>query len=251
MIGKSFKKSKGKPKGKKPYKRVYKKPVISYAPKVEKKRSNTTYANADATMGQCAGNSTAQFSSNITPVIAQGAGVSERIGSSVSLVSMYMTLQLRQMPSCTAPVNLIFYIVRAKGYNDNTSSIVVTDLFNTNNYIGVGNQIYDTGSDMNIDQFKNYTILKKLYVNLKPDQFSGQQMPTTRQIGLKFKKPLELRYKGNSSTEVAQGNLFLLGFASNGNASTSVASTLANIPISAVNTGQYINYNIKYYYTDA
>lgn len=218
--------------------------------RVEKKRVNVPYANTDSTMGQIAGNGNAYFASEISPLIVSGTGVDQRIGSMISLCSGHMSLQMRQMSAATAPVKMVFYVIMARGYNDNLPGDVVTSLFNTNNYIGAGTQIYDTGSEMNIDQVANYRILRRFRVNLKADQFSGQQMPVQLNVGFKFKKPIKIRYQGNLSTVINSGRLFLLGFSNNGNASTTTASTLANVPVTAVNTGQFINYNIKWYYTD-
>lgn len=218
--------------------------------KLEKKRVNLNYNPTDYTMGQVAGNAEGYFGSDISPIIAQGDGVDQRSGSLVNITSMYMTLQLRQMSAGQSPALIKFYIIRARGYNDSTASDVVTNLWNTNNFIGTGSQITDYLSDMKIDMLGNYQILKTFTVSLKPDNYTNQQMPVAKIIKLKWKKGLTYRLVSNS-TAVSQGRMFLFGFASNGNASASVASTLANVPITAVSTGQLINYNIKYYFTDA
>jgi len=216
-------------------------------PPVEKKRISAAFSATDYTMGQVAGNANAYYAADVTPLVSQGDAVNQRAGSLISVCSLHMTLQLRQMSAATSPVKITFYLVYCRGFN--TLANIVPSLWNTNNYIGVGTQIYDTGSDMNIDNIANYRILKKFNAYLKPDQFTGQQMPLAKTVGLKFRKPLNVRYDGNNNT-VNNGSLHLVAFASNGNASTATASTLANVPVTAINTGQFINYNIKFYYTD-
>jgi len=217
---------------------------------VEKKRFNTTYATTDATMGQCDGNANAYYANEITPNIPQDDTPNGRTGNKISLCSLFMTLQLRQMSSATSPTTIKCFIIRAVGSYADTPANLVGQLWNANNYIGSGNTIYDTGSDMNIDQFANFRILKRFNCYIKPDQLSGQQMPIARDIGMKFKKPLEIVWRSNAVNTQVQGRLYFIALASNGNASLSTQSTLANVPVVGTNTGQFINYNIKWYYTD-
>lgn len=224
--------------------------VSKLLPPVEKKRTNITFSSNDYSIGQVAGNSNGYLAVDITPLINQGANVSDRIGNLVNVTSLHMTLQMRQMSACVSPVKIIVYLWYAKGLNDQTPGFAVNDLYNTNNYLGSGNQVIDTGSDLNIDNLGAYRMLKKYICYMKPDGFSGQQMPEARTFGLKFKTPLKLRYNGTGGTNISQGRMFLFAFSSCGNASSSVVSTVTNSCVQAINTGQLINYNIKYYYTD-
>lgn len=217
---------------------------------VEKKRINTVYSIVDYPMGQVNGNNNGYYSDDITPQMIPGTAVNQRIGNEIKITSLHMQLQLRQMSAATSPVKMVFYMIQSKGFYTGLSSQIVSQLFNTNNYIGAGTTIYDSGSDMNVDQFANFRVVKKFTVYMKPDGFSGQQMPMLRHVGLKFKTPLLVRWYSANQADFSQGRLFLIGFSSNGNASTATASTTSNVPVTAINTGQLINYNIKWYYTD-
>jgi len=221
------------------------------ARRMEKKRQNYTMINLDQTMGQSAGNGNGYWSDEITPVIVPGSNSNNRLGNEIQVTSAYMTLQLRQMPAATAPIKCVFYLYTPRGYYTDIATNSVTQLWNTNNFIGGGSTIYDTGSEMNIDQLNNFRIIKKFTVYLKPDQFSGQQMPVAKSIGLKFKKPHTIRWPNNSGNSWVEGRIFLVGFCSAGNASAATGSTLNNICITTANTGVFINYNVKWYYTDA
>lgn len=218
---------------------------------VEKKRQVYTMIGTDQTFGQCAGNANAYWSDDITPNMVPGPNSNARIGNEISVTSAYMTLQLRQMPACTAPVKCVFYMFIPKGNYTDVPVNAVTQLWNTNNFIGTGATIYDTGSDMNIDQMNNFRIIRKFTVYVKPDQFSGQQMPVAKSIGLKFKRPLKIKWPNTSGNSQIENRIFFVGFCSAGNASAATASTLANIPITTANTGLFINYSIKWYYTDS
>lgn len=217
---------------------------------LEKKNFTITYSATDQVMGQVAGNSNGFYSADVTPTPALGSSSGGRIGNDINVTGMYMTVQLRQMSAATAPVKITWYIMRMKGDYSSTSGQVVANSFNTNDYIGGGAIIYDTQSSLNSDFFGTYTILKKFNCYIKPDQFTGQQMPCVKNIALKFRKPLNVRFYSNG-TGVCLGKIFLVALASNGNCSTVTASTITNLPVSAVNTGQFLNFSMKYYYTDA
>jgi len=218
---------------------------------LEKKRTDITYLTTDASMGQVSGSANGYYASEITPTPSIGSQINQRIGNNIKITGIYMTLQLRQMSASVSPAKLTFYIFRMKGDYSSTAAQTVGNCFNANEYIGGGGVIYDTQSSLNTDFFGTYTIIKKFNVYMKPDQFTGQQMPIAKNIPLKFKKPLTLQFYGSSGTIAAKGKLFLMGFSSCGNASTVNSSLLQNVPVSATNTGQLLNYNIKYYYTDA
>lgn len=217
---------------------------------VEVKRINTTYNATDYSMGQVSGNAVGYFASDVTPPISTGTNISSRIGNEVKIKSLYMTLQFRQMSAATQPCKITMYLFRAKGFNQDAVSNIVESLWNSNNYIGTGTSTWDTGSDINIDQLGNYRILCKRNFYIKPDQFSGQQMVQSPTVGLKFKTPLNLRYTGTSATPVSQGRIMVVFFCNSGNASSITASNLINVPITATNTGIFLNYNIKWYFTD-
>lgn len=247
-------------KGSKPVKRRYTKKGKTNITKIvnniltkrlEKKRTDITYAVTDATMGQVSGSANGYYSSEVTPSPSVGTQLNQRIGNEISLTGLYMTLQLRQMSATVSPAKLTFYLMRMKGDYSSTAAQLVGNSFNANEYVGGGGIIYDTQSSFNPDFITSFTVLKKFNVYMKPDSFTGQQMPMTKTVGLKFKKPLNIRYFGSSGTTASQGKMFLVGFASSGNASTTNVCLLSNVPVTPINTGVFLNYNIKYYYTDA
>jgi len=200
-------------------------------------------------MGQCAGNGNGFYASFVTPIPSQGSGASNRIGSEINITSAYITVQMRQMSAAVAPTVVQFFLVRTKGDYLQTASDFVVSAISPNNFIGTGTQVIDTNSQWNPDYFGTYSIVKKWKMYIKPDSFSGQQMPAMRNIGLKFKKPLVQRFLTSATN--SNNKMILIALASTGNASTGVVSTLANVPVTAVNTGLFINFDIRWYFTDA
>lgn len=217
---------------------------------VEKKHDDINLAATDYNMGQVAGNAEAFYAGDITPYQIPGSNPNQHTGSEIQITSAYLQLQLRQQSAAVAPCKVKFYLFRCKGTNTETASALVGNLFLDNQFVGGGSGIIDANSQMNSDYMGNYTMLRKWTVYMKPDQFSGQQMPVTRSIGFKFKKPLKVRWYTQTAGAYSEGRLILVALSDCGNCSTATASTLTNIPVSAVNTGQLLNFNMRWYYTD-
>lgn len=231
--------------------RVVKKELKKLAIKPEKKHDDINLASTDYTMGQCAGNANAYFAADVTPYQVPGTNPNQHIGNEITITSYYMQMQIRQMSAATAPARIKFYLIRAKGSNTETAATLVDNLFLDNQFIGGGAAIIDANSQINMDYLPNYQILKRWTTFIRPDQFSGQQMVKTMSVGQKFKRPLSLKWFSATAGAYSLGRLFLLAFPDSGNASAATASTLTNVPVTAINTGQFLNFNIRWYYTDS
>jgi len=250
-------------KSKKPYKRVnkykvgsrkissiVKKEVEKMGAKPEVKRYDVVYLTTDATIGQVAGNANAYYAGDVNPVLTLGSNANQRVGNRVAIKSAYITIQLRQMSAVSHPTKVKFFLFFDNSATTDAASTVVTDLFNYNDYIGTGNTIYDYNSNRNIDYLTSMQLVKTWTSYMRADSVSGQNNSKTYGIGLKFKKPKVLAWFANGSTNYSTGRFYLMAFCDSGNASTTTASTLANVPITAVNTGLFFNYNVRWYYTD-
>lgn len=228
---------------------IVKKEIVKMGAKPEVKRSDLTYSTTDAVMGQCTGNANGWYGAEITPAIAQGSGVSQRVGNRVNVMSAYMTIQLRQMSGCSHPTKIKFQMYYDPTNNTDTISTIVDNLYNYNDYIG-GGVIYDYNSTRNLDYLTDMKLVRTWTSVLRADSVSSQLNLKTYGIGFKFKKPKNLSWFSTGSTNNAVGRFYLVAFADSGNCSTTTASTLSNAPVTAINTGVYINYSIKWYYTD-
>lgn len=216
----------------------------------EKKHDDINLASTDYTMGQVAGNANGYFAADVTPYQIPGSNSNQHTGFEISIISFNMQYQIRQMSASTAPCKVKFYLFRCNGTNTETASALVGNLFNYNQFIGGGSQIFDYNSAMNMDYMGNYRLLRRWTAYLKPDSFSGQQMPKTGRIGGKFKKPLKVTWFTNTAGAYSQGRIILVALPDIGNASTTTASTLTNLPVTAANTGQFLNFSIRWYYND-
>jgi len=239
----------------KKYKKVYKKKSLTSQlnklgiTKPEKKRIQGTLS-GDNAMGQSFGDVSGYLSYDITPQCTQGSNINNRIGNKISLTGIYFSVQLRQMINATGPVRVDLYIIKLYGDND-VSAVDLTRLIFTKNDFISGGDVWDIYSQKNIDYAKNYQIIRRKRMYIKPDQFTGQQMPTQLTFGHKFKEPHVVRYSGTSASGFDSGRLIMMAFSSNGNASAVTASSLVGTPTIGVSTGQLLSYSIRYFFTDS
>lgn len=214
----------------------------------EKKRIQGTLS-GDNPLGQCIGNAPGNLAYDITPQCTQGSAVNTRISNKISLTGMFFSIQLRQQAAATQPVRVDLYIIRLLGDNTQTAIDFSRTMVQRNDFV-TGADIWDVYSQKNIDYSRNYQIIRKKKIYIKPDQLTGQQMPTVLTFGHKFKTPHVIRYSGASASDFESGRILMCAYSSSGNSSDVTASSLVGIPSIAVSTGQLLSYSIKYFFTD-
>lgn len=216
---------------------------------VEKKRYDISVYNGK--VGQINQNATAEYSADLTPYIPVGTGYNERNGASVKLTGFHMKMQFSHQGNTTQKIKLRCELVLIKGSPINYS-FLSTAMYEVNPFVAAngGPSLIDYNSPRNPDTFGKYTILRKWYVTILPDQISGVNMITDRTLSHSFNKGKghHIRFDKNSTT-LTNGQLVLLITADCGNIS-SISSTSQNIPVIGPLTGALLSYTCKYYYVD-
>lgn len=220
--------------------------VVKRMINAEKKATSININNQ--VFGQVLGNSAGYHSNDITPVPAQGIGSAQRTGNSIKICSWHMNAQIIQQASATQAVNYKLYMFRIKGEPLTSPATFVSEHWNSNNFVGGGGSIVDYNSQLNPAEFNNAQLLYFKSFRIQPDQLSGQTGFRTINIGGKMQH--HVRYLADGGTAVSQGQIYLVILADSGNCSPTTASTLSNIPVSAVSTGCTINYHLRWYYYD-
>lgn len=219
----------------------------------EKKVLSIGAANALAigqTVGQVNANVSGALAFDLTPMMPQGSGVSDRTGNSIKLHSSYFQFEVRQ-----ALANNSATMVRIEMWSNpgivQDQADLLSRLYVPNPFTG----IIDFNSGRNPDHFNDYRKLMTRKCYLPADQISGTI--TTKQFAVPFswnrKKGHHVRYTGTGSTnyltDVKAGQFFIVYFASNGNSNTTTASTLA-VPIQPVSTAPLVKMSYRHYYYD-
>lgn len=201
-------------------------------------------------VGQVSQNATGARAFDLTPMMPQGTGVSDRTGNSIKLHSSYFQFQVQQQSSAVVTPLKIRIEMWSNPAKTQDESTILDDLYVTNPFTG----IIDYNSARNPDHFNDYRKLLTRTCYLPVDSISGQLQ--TKQLAVPFKwnrgKGHHVRYTGTGSTnyltDVQAGQVFLVYFCDVGN-SSGTASGL-NVPMQIPVTGAQIKMSYRHYYYD-
>lgn len=201
-------------------------------------------------LGQVDGNGSGAQNIDITPIPAIGDGPTNRTGDSIKCTSCVAKFQFWQQTATTNPIRVRICIVRVLGEPQSVSSplnrMLVTNPFVT------GAPIKDYNSQPNTDYLAQYDIVAKRTFTVRGDQVTGGGQVFNVQIPMRLgKSGMGFHTKFSDGTTTPTLNQYVMYIVTdNGNRSSAVASTLGNLPVSAIDTGLWMNYNIKWYYYD-
>lgn len=240
------------PKGKMNYNRMAK--DVMYLKSVlnpEKKTFQLT--NTDQGIGQVAGNVSAYYAADITPIPSQGTTSITRNGNSIRLHSSYFKFQFQQQSATTSKIDFKIMVIQVNGNPwGSPGGLAVPAMFNPNSFIlnGVSNAgIIDYNSDRNTSTFSTFRILRTKNFTLPENQIASQTMIRNVSFGMKYKSH-HVKFQADGSNTIQGGQIILLILANNGNASTGTASTLSGTQSTAVNTGALLQQDITHYFYD-
>lgn len=210
---------------------------------INAEKKETLGTNVTAQLGQVSGNSSNEYIVDITPIVSQGVTGQTRIGNSIKVHSMIIQGQVLQQSANHHQGRIRVQIFLNKGTTFATPN--VAELYQRNPI----NNLYDYNSPREIDTYKNWVVLATRYVNLKQDNYSGVIGWKDVKIPLKFKS-WHVKYDQTNTNSVTNGQVLMVVTCDSGNASTTTASTITNIPVTAINTGFTMNYFMKYWFYD-
>ncbi len=214
----------------------------------------TTYA-SNWTVGQCNADAFGYRAYIISPDIAQGLTENTRVGASINWVQAQFQLQIFAQSATTAAIKLRFEFWRPP-VSTGDAEAEVNSIYDTNPFISGGSgSIVDYYSCRNEDYMGQYKLVHREQVILGADAASvasgTQPQVLSHEINLRFQKPIKVFSEGTGTGGVTEGQMIMVVFANQGNRSTSTASTLATLPVTAANTGVAINYVHRNFFLDA
>lgn len=247
-VRKGARKATKKSSTKKMARKTFSQKVLAVVKKTAEKK-HVSYSNAASplSVGQVDGLNTAgYFALDLTPTLSMGTAVNNRIGNDVDIVSANLRMQIYQQQLTFTNIKLKYQLVYIPKTNDSSITTIMTQIYSNNGFNG----IIDYNSPRNVDYFNAFRILRTGYCTLPndPGSVSSQNMIKEVRMGLKFRKPLSVKYV-NGTNSIAQGRIILIVFADNGNKNSATTCTL-NVPVQGPSTAAYFNYQLDYYYTD-
>jgi len=174
------------------------------------------------------------YVANVTPQIPQGITATTRNGNSVKATGCCFEFEVT---GDTALVNSLGYKIHIVRKKDNQSGMTPSTagplIWNTNPFSPSGNSI-DTFSNRDIDNMKNFQIVKTIQGRLEPDSITGQIARRQHRVPLKLNH--HFRYDSGVTGLPIDNNYFLYVVADSG--------------VQSLNTGGLFRYNVRFFYTD-
>lgn len=214
----------------------------------EKKRWN--YYTTDQPVGQCNVDANGFYCLDITPNPAQGITSSTRNGNSIKLSATNIKMQFQaQSTGIGAKIRFKVMIVKVLGQPTSASNFMARFL-QLNRFVTLSGAfaITDYNSDRNEEMFKQYIPLRTKYITLGPNQHNGQTSITTTMMGMRYKSH-HVKFTADGTTNVADGQLFLVVLADGGNCGPSVSNLVGTGVISA-NSGANFQMDLTHYFYD-
>lgn len=212
----------------------------------EKKRTELNFYNYS--LAQVSHNSTGHTLFEITPTPSQGTGNGGRVGSSISLRSFHLRLNMWQQSDTVSPINMRFYIVQTR----NGESLDISKFLQYNKYLYAQNSvaIYDLQSQRDPDYFNDIKVIRSKAVRMKTDAFDNCREIKSFSLSCNFgRNGKHIRFNDNGNTP-SNTRLWFVGVADNGNCSQANASTLAGVINTGANTGIIFNIDMCHYFID-
>jgi len=226
----------------------------------EKKRITTFFSNG---IGQLDGNTDGYVATDVTPIPSQGNQTNQRSGASIRLHSTNYQIMIGQgnlsNANTTAPVRykLTWLLVKGAPYTAATlTSSFVNNVYQPNPFIGgaaPGASIRDYNSQYNPDYFNTYKVIRVVKGVIAADQFSGQSMSKSFNVGFKYNrgKGHDIRFNQNlgGHDNVFNGQIVLVIQCDRGNHGSVNNTVTTGIYDAAAGTGLQLQYNrVDYYY---
>lgn len=235
---------------------------VSYLKSVLNPEKKRTTAAGLSYLGQVNGNAHGSYVVDISPQPSEGAGYSQRNGSSLKLHSTNFEFQMVDMPSQVNNVKIIIDIFQIKGISSQTLGTNLlpqycNNIYSNNNFVSgyTGTAFVDYFSSRNPDFFKTVKLIRSYKATLMADQTSGAVSTSSHRFGIKYNrgKGTHIRFNGDSNTYgnmIVDGQLVMIVRADRGNMSTSAVSTCSGIADLAVSTGLNFKWALTHYFYD-
>lgn len=183
---------------------------------------------------------------DVTPNPTQGNGFNQKSGSSIKWHSSHYDFQIIGQSANVAGIKLKLEWVKVVGLPYSSLNDIFGKYLLPNGFIS-GGSTYDINSNRDPDYFKNFKVIKRTYITLRPDVITGDVPVKQLSVGMKLKSH-HVRNNDNDPT-LSMGQVFLLITADTGNWG-SVASGLTGVSNSTALSGAVFSYIRTDYFYD-
>lgn len=205
-------------------------------------------------IGQTSTNADAVYIQDVTPLIPVGAGQGERTGSSIKMTSFRFRCQIQAMKELLSKQKVVVEFYRSNGPSQPIAgtggATVVQQLYNADSISG----LYDYFATRNTDYYANFKLIKRFHATVYPAQLEPSTTAPDLQPRLvdiigNVKYNHHIRYNYNS-TDVAEGQLFMVVRCDTGNTGSGPSTGVPNIVNVQPNSGSFMSANFFWHYID-
>lgn len=183
--------------------------------------------------------------------LAEGVSYDDRVGLKAKLIGTSIRAQIQQQSACDFYNK---YIVDLCATTDMTASAttIMNRVYNPDSI----SQVIDANSTRDYNQLKSKGNPQcDIWVLASKSVVVGKDATTATQLGFKdfkmfVKQNVQLIWAGGAINPPGNYRMLMFVRAQSGNKSTSTASTLPQVPATAINTGGVIRFSFTNYYTD-
>lgn len=192
----------------------------------------TSFAQYDSVSGATSGH----LLQEISPQVPQGTGSNERVGNQFKLTGACMEFQLTKNLPLHGTCSYKIMILQQRNGNDD---LVIGDVLEKNHFIGTGT-IYDTHSQRNQMQMRNFKVVKTIWGRFQQDQNDDTSTDATTAVIRNHTIPLRfndlVKYNAGGVTTPCVNRFYVLYLAGTGELDDTESIKAASY--------------IKYYYVD-
>lgn len=187
---------------------------------------------------------------DITPLLDQGVGASQRTGNSVKLTSALYQFQITHQSAAVIANKVIIEFWQNKGSTQDTATLFI-NTFDPSTF----STIVDANSFRDQNHFSDYRLMRRIVKTVPADTVTSSD-PSTITFDVPFKfnrgKGHHIRLgtiSNNPVNDILNGQIYMTLRCANGNSSTTTATTLS-LPVTAINTGLNLRFAYKVWYYD-
>lgn len=204
------------------------------------------------TVGQVDVNATGAFAVDLGIMnLAEGVSIDDRVGVKCKLIGTSIRAQIQQQSACDFYNKYIVDIVGTMDMNASATTIL-NRIYNPDSI----SQVIDANSTRDYNQLKSKTNpMCDTFLIASKRVTVSKDATTATQLGFKdfkmfIKQSVQLLWAGGAINPPNNFRMLMFIRAQAGNKSTATASTLPQVPATAINTGGVIRFSFTNYYTD-
>jgi len=204
----------------------------------------------DGDVAQIHNNSEGYFAQDITPIIDQGDGVSERNGNSIKLTGFNNKLQFLGQDNCFSTRRLKVHYIKT---TDTTSTLghIIDDVYDINPLTG----FRDYFSEFNYTNTKAHRVVMKRNYTVRASSGMDAMSSTNRtkplgDMNISMKMNDICRFHNNITQDIQDYRIIMVIFCDTGNTHPNVAASNNGVMVQNAKSGLEFKHHYRFWYVD-